>query len=436
MYISPASLPGTVAELRSGQLDLLKYVNEICDRIEVIEPHIQALIPEPDRRSRLLKEAEALQNMYPDSNKRPPLYGVLVGVKDIFRTKGFPTRAGAQLPPELFEGPEAECVKRLREAGALILGKTVTTEFAFFAPGPTRNPYNPEHTPGGSSSGSAAAVAAGFCPLALGTQTIGSVIRPAAFCGIVGFKPSYDRIPSEGLIYFSPSLDHVGLFTQDVEGMNLAASILCYDWEPAAPGEEIAKLPVLGVPEGSYLAQASEEGLKAFEAQLKMLVKGGYEIKRVPAFENIKEINLLHRRMAFAELAQIHEEWFARYEDLYRPQTKDAILTGKEVEEEELKRARAGRLALREELEALMAEHGIDLWLSPAAVGSAPQGISATGDPIMNLPWTYAGMPTITLPAGMSESNLPLGLQFTAPFMADERLLEWAKGVEMVLRRL
>ena len=436
MYISPVTLAGTAAELRSGRLDLLKYVNEICDYIEEVEPHIQALLPEPDRRGRLLKEAEALREKFPEYNQRPPLYGVLVGVKDIFRAKGFPTRAGSQLPPELFEGPEAECVKRLREAGALILGKTVTTEFAFFAPGPTRNPYNLEHTPGGSSSGSAAAVAAGFCPLALGTQTIGSVIRPAAFCGIVGFKPSYDRIPSAGLVYFSPSLDHVGLFTQDVEGMNLAASILCDDWTPAAPGEDTAKLPVLGVPEGPYLAQASEEGLKAFEAQLKMLDKAGYGIKRVPALENIKEINLKHRRMAFAELAQVHREWFARYEEFYRPQTKDAILTGQEVEEKELQRARTGRLALREELEASMAEHGIDLWVSPAAVGSAPRGISATGDPIMNLPWTYAGMPAITLPAGMSENGLPLGLQFTTFYMADELLLQWAQGLETALKTL
>ena len=150
-----------------------------------------------------------------------------VGVKDIFHAAGFETRAGSQLPPELLTGPEADAVGRLRAAGCLILGKTVTTEFAYYEPEPTRNPHNLAHTPGGSSSGSAAAVAAGLAPLALGTQTIGSVIRPAAFCGIVGFKPSYGRISPEGLIFFSPSLDHVGLFTQDVAGMSLAAAVLC-----------------------------------------------------------------------------------------------------------------------------------------------------------------------------------------------------------------
>jgi len=156
-----------------------------------------------------------------------------VGIKDIFHVDGFVTRAGTRVPPERFAGPEAASVALLREAGALIAGKTVTTEFAYFEPGPTRNPHNPAHTPGGSSSGSAAAVAAGLCQLALGTQTIGSVIRPAAFCGVVGFKPSFGRIPTSGLVYFSRTIDHVGLFTQDLDGMELAASVLCRDWQPS-----------------------------------------------------------------------------------------------------------------------------------------------------------------------------------------------------------
>src|SRR5262249_2824459 len=160
----------------------------------------------------------------------PSLYGVLIGVKDIFRATGFPTRAGSRLPPELLAGDEASCVTLLKSRGALILGKTVTAEFAYIDPGPTRNPYNLDHTPGGSSSGSAAAVAAGYCSLALGTQTIGSVIRPASYCGIVGFKPSYDRIPTDGVIHVSKALDHVGLLMQDVPGMALAASILCREW--------------------------------------------------------------------------------------------------------------------------------------------------------------------------------------------------------------
>jgi Asp-tRNA(Asn)/Glu-tRNA(Gln) amidotransferase A subunit family amidase len=199
-------------------------------------------LAEPDRRGRLHRAATALAVAYPEPAGRPSLYGALLAVKDIFHVDGFTTRAGATVPPELFAGPEAACVTRLRQAGALVVGKAVTTEFAYFEPGPTRNPHNLAHTPGGSSSGSAAAVAAGLAPLALGTQTIGSVIRPAAFCGIVGFKPSLGRVDPQGLVFFSRTLDQRGLFTQDVAGMALAAAVVCREWRDLpAPG----RLPVL-----------------------------------------------------------------------------------------------------------------------------------------------------------------------------------------------
>ena len=180
MFINSAPLALTVEKLRTGQMDLVAYVDEMCDRLEKLDSHIEAMLPEPDRRSRLRSEATALQARYPDPANRPPLYGALVAVKDIFHVSGFVTAAGSEVPPELFAGPEATCVQMLRDAGALILGKSVTTEFAYFEPGPTRNPHNLSHTPGGSSSGSAAAVAAGLCTLSLGTQTIGSVIRPGS----------------------------------------------------------------------------------------------------------------------------------------------------------------------------------------------------------------------------------------------------------------
>src|SRR5579863_5430615 len=232
MLIHTAPLAETAAMLRSGQLDLLAYIDEICNWIDVAEPELHALLPEKDRRQRLMREAKVLQERFPKPSQRPPLYGIPVGVKDVFRVDGFPTRAGSQLPAELFAGAEASCVRTLRNAGTIMLGKTISTEFAWIEPGPTRNPHHPGHTPGGSSSGSAAAVAAGYCPLALGTQTIGSTIRPAAFCGIVGFKPSYGRIPTDGLILFSESVDTIGLFTQDVAGMVVAASLLCNNWRP------------------------------------------------------------------------------------------------------------------------------------------------------------------------------------------------------------
>jgi Asp-tRNA(Asn)/Glu-tRNA(Gln) amidotransferase A subunit family amidase len=425
--INSAPLASTVKKLRDGQVDFIAYVDEICDRVARVDSHIEAMLPEAGRRGRLRAEATELQARYPDPVARPALYGALVAVKDIFHVSGFVTHAGSVVPPQLFSGPEATSVQKLRDAGALILGKSVTTEFAYFEPGPTRNPHNLSHTPGGSSSGSAAAVAAGLCPLSLGSQTIGSVIRPAAFCGIVGFKPTLYRIPTAGLVYFSHTIDQVGFFTQDMLGADLAASVLCHAWRSVSVPNA---LPVLGVPSGPYLEQAEPEGLKSFEQQLSKLEGIGCTIRSVPALSDIGEINQLHRRMIFAEFAREHAEIYTMHASLYRPRTAEVIEIGKKVGDRELVTARANCMTLRAELEATMAHAGIDLWVSPSAAGPAPQGIDSTGDPNMNLPWTHAGMPVITLPAGKSKNGLPLGLQFVGPFGVDEDLVAWCQVLE------
>ncbi len=436
--ILSAPLVATAEALRSGRLDLLTYIDEICDRIDTVEPHIHALVPETDRRGRLKTEAAALQARFPDPSSRPLLYGLPIGVKDTFRVDGFPTRVGSQLPPELFAGPEARCVTMLRAAGVLIVGKTITTEFAYFEPGPTRNPHNLNHTPGGSSSGSVAGVAAGFYPLALGTQVIGSTIRPAAYCGIVGFKPTYGRIPTDGLVKCADSVEHVGYFTQDISGCAFVAPLLCSNWHTNhTASSETSKtsktLPVLGIPKGPYLAQASAEALVAFEKQLTILEEAGYTIRHVQAFQDVEGINRRHMRMVFAEMAKGHSSWFAQYESLYRPRTAAALREGQTVGEEELTQARAGRALLRADLEALMAQARVDLWVCPATTEPAPEGLDSTGSPIMNLPWTYAGLPAITFPAGLASNKLPLGLQCVGAAMADEDVLAWTAPMAKLL---
>lgn len=429
--IRPHSLASTAEALRSGRMDLMEYVDLMCSRVAEVDPRVEAMLAEPERRDRLRSEAAALLEKFPDPDNRPPLFGLLVAVKDIFHVDGFVTRAGTAVPPELFAGPEAEIVRQLRDAGALILGKSVTTEFAYFEPGPTRNPHNPAHTPGGSSSGSAAAVAAGYCALALGTQTIGSVTRPAAFCGIVGFKPTLDRLATAGVLYFSRTIDHVGLFTQDVEGMALAASVLCRDWQA-----EFVRgvMPTLGIPIGPYLEQTDPPAMAAFEFQVQQLAEMGCFIKRIPLLDDIADLNHLHRRMVFAEFAREHADIYAGHADLYRPRTVEIIEIGQTVDEEELSAARANGPRLRAEIESVMADAGIDMWVCPAACGEAPAGIHATGDPNMSLPWTHTGMPVVNLPAGYSENRLPLSLQFIAPFGADEPLLSWAQALQTTLR--
>src|SRR5688572_26712666 len=280
-----------VEELRSGALTLPEFLAQVEARFVQHEPSILAFIPEEERFTRLYDEAEALVLGYPDLINRPLLFGALAGVKDIFHAEGFTTQAGSRLPSEELKGKEAESVTRLRNAGALFFGKTVTTEFAYFSPGPTRNPHNPEHTPGGSSSGSAVAVAAGFCHITLGTQTIGSIIRPASFCGVVGVKPTYDRISREGVIPLSPSLDHVGFFVPDVESAIDAARVLLSDWdEPIEP----LKKPRLGIPEGPYMQNVSQESLAHFENVYKLLEGAGYELQHIQVMPDYAEIRLRH----------------------------------------------------------------------------------------------------------------------------------------------
>lgn len=427
MKLHAMPLAETTAALRRGARDLHAHIDAACDQIDAVEPEVQALLPEAARRARLHRDADALLARFPRPDHRPPLFGALAGVKDILHVDGFVTRAGASMPPEEFAGEEAAAVGRLREAGALILGKTVTTEFAYFEPGPTRNPHNLTHTPGGSSSGSAAAVAAGLCDLALGTQTIGSVIRPAAFCGVVGFKPTLGRIPTEGLVYFSRTSDHIGLFTQDIAGLRLAAASLCSDYLDITITD--ADIPVLGVPDGPFLRQAEPAALASFNQQLERLAAAGYTIWHVPALLEIAELNQLHRRLVFGDFAREHARLYAKYKDLYRPRTAEIIEAGRKVSDSELAELRQMALVLRDSLEKQMDQAGIDLWICPSALGPAPAGLHATGDPNMNLPWTHVGMPAVTLPAGHAANGLPLGIQLVAPTLEDEALLAWAELV-------
>ena len=430
--IAETPLAETAAALRSGALDLFEYLDALFARQEQVEPQVQAFVPEPDRRGRVMAEARALLERYPQPGQRPPLFGIPIGVKDIFHAAGLPTRAGSNLPPDELTGPEAAVVSGFKQAGTLVMGKTVTTEFAYFEPGPTRNPHNLEHTPGGSSSGSAAAVAAGLVPLAIGTQTIGSVIRPAAFCGIVGYKPSYNRIDPEGLLFFSRSADHVGLFTQDVAGMRLAASVVCNGWDKST---EVVRKPVLAIPTGPYLEQASDEALTAFAAQAEALRAAGYEVKEIPLFNNIADINRIHRQLIAAEFAQEHARWYEQFKDLYRPRTAALIEEGMAVDPEAVEDARDLQRLLREEILHIMDVNDVDLWIAPAAPGPAPEGLNSTGDPVMNLPWTFLGLPAVTVPAGKAANGLPLGLQMVGPWMMDEEMLAWAEDVQALFRK-
>ncbi len=428
--VQPISLSSQVAATRSGALSLQDLISQTLERLDEVNPLVRAMLPDPRQRERLSSEAAALIERWPSPDDRPPLFGAMVAVKDIFNVDRMPTRAGSAVPPESFSGREADVVALLKEAGALVLGKAVTTEFAYFASGATANPHNREHTPGGSSSGSAAAVAAGIAPLALGSQTVGSVIRPASFCGVVGFKPSYDRIPTSGTLYFSPSVDTIGYFVDSVADATLVASALLLGWRDGEDSDAAA--PRVGIPTGAYLDQAGAEMRAALDNAVGRLRDAGIAVEEAMTLHDIADINKRHSNLTVYEFAETHRERYAKYGSMFRPQSAQFYETGLAVSSADAVAGRTSRIALRQRLHERMDRAGIDVWLAPSAVGAAPHGLGATGDPAMNLPWTHAGMPVINLPFG-DVDGLPLGLSLVGRFGHDEALLGQAAIVESTL---
>ena len=274
---------------RTGRQELVTQIALLCDLIEAEEPRLHAIVEGTYDRDRIEADVERLLKLFPDTASRPPLFGLPIGVKDIIRVTGLSTKCGAGLPESLFAGQEASCVTRLKEAGAIVIAKTVTTEFAAFQPGPTGNPHDLSHTPGGSSSGSAAGVAKGFFPFAFGTQTIASIARPAAFCGVVGFKPSFGRIATDGVIEYSQSMDHVGWLCADTSALSQLASVLIPDWKPHLEAQETSTVAI-GIPEGPYLAQASGNELQRFADVAADLQAQGLAVKACPALSNIEQM--------------------------------------------------------------------------------------------------------------------------------------------------
>ena len=423
-HVSPISLVHAVSELRGGRVDPHVHVDASCDRVEQVDPVIHALVGEAGRRERLHADADGLLRAFPEPDARPPLFGALVGVKDVMRVDGLPTGGGSDLPAEELDGAESAVVAALRAAGALVLGKTRTAEFAYAAPGPTRNPHDLARTPGGSSHGSAAGVAAGLCPLALGTQTIASVMRPAAYCGVVGYVPTHGRIPADGLLFVSRTLDRVGLFAADVAGATLAASVLVTRWRMAGGGGP----PLLGVAEGPFLDHVEPAARALFERQVQQLAGAGYQVRHVRLFEDAETVTASLRRLVNGELAREHGKLFERYRDRYRPQTAAGIKAGLALEERELLAERRAALERRRQVEEQRWSAGVDLWLSPAACGPAPLGITSSGAPWLSVPWSYVGLPAVALPAG-TVGGLPVALQLVAGWKADEQLLSWSAGI-------
>ncbi len=419
-----------------GQNSPLLWSRDCSDRCQPVwKGRLQAYIEEQEPDLSVLASPKLDLKIEASETREGPLAPLLVGVKDIIRVDGFDIRAGSLLPSHLWQGTEAELVTRIRKLGGMPIAKTATTEFAYFEPGPTRNPWHQAYTPGGSSSGSAAGVAAGYFDIAIGTQTVGSVIRPAAFCGVCGFKPSLGRIPLPGVIIFSHSVDHLGFFTRDWDTM-----LQFCEHVMSLPVELVGGKPDLrfGIVSGEYMDQADADMKDQIRAFGRRLEEAGWNLSTVDLpTDNIYELNQRHQDLIAYEFGQAHVEWFDKYHYLYRPKTAALIEKGKEITQSRYRECRESCQTWRKTVTNYLSDADIDLLISPAAVGTAPFGLTYTGDPVLNLPWTHAGLPVTSIPLGLikneNEDWLPIGAQLTAGFGGDALLL---KASQLIAQRL
>src|SRR5438093_6466771 len=347
---------------------------------------------------------------------RGPLHGVPIGVKDIFDVAGMPTTGGAKAFAHTRPAVDSAAVARLRAAGAIILGKTVTTEFAYRDPAPTRNPWNIAHTPGGSSAGSAAALAARMVPLALGSQTVGSVLRPAAYCGVVGFKGTHGLVPVGGVIPLAWSLDHVGVLARSVTDATLAMSVLA-DREldaSAAGAPRLAFAPEL-------LARASREVVAHIEGVADTFARAGATVSKIELPPSFQELAAAGLTVLEAEAAAYHERWFVKHADDYGSEMRSLVEAGLRLSATAYVSANRAHRAFRGDVMSLLAAH--DALLCPTAPAPAPAGLGSTGDGSLCAPWSNAGVPAITLPSGIASSRLPHAIQLVQAARGSARLL-------------
>jgi Asp-tRNA(Asn)/Glu-tRNA(Gln) amidotransferase A subunit family amidase len=357
-----------------------------------------------------------------------------VGVKDLYRVDGLPTRAGSQLPAWVFDGDESMIVTTLKRAGAVVLGKTAMDEFAYCEPPPTKNPHDPRRTPGGSGGGSAAAVAAGICRLAVGSQTLQSIVVPAAYCGVVGYTSTFGRPGFDG-VPLAPSIDTVGLLARSVADLRMGASAVIPDWhEPVSSSR-----PVVGVPGPWRTQPRAVEAWGALEVHLDVLRGRGVELRPTSVpwtdHEGLRDWGRRVGDLLHAEMAIAHAPWFDRFAHLYRPRTAEAVRGGQAITAERLRECRAAGPTLAGLLQEGATRSGIDCWICPSAAGVAPIGYEDTGDGSMTGLWSYAGFPAVSIPVFDGPEGMPLGIQLVAPPGRHELLLEWAAEVESAFVR-
>jgi Asp-tRNA(Asn)/Glu-tRNA(Gln) amidotransferase A subunit family amidase len=430
--LSAAAVARLLADGRMGAEELTRAYLE---QIEARDPQVEAwAFLDPDH---ALRQARAADDWRKRGRPLGPLHGIPVGVKDIIDTAGMPTENGTVLHAGRRPRRDATVVSLLKAAGAIVLGKTVTTELAVYAPSKTRNPHDPERTPGGSSSGSAAAVAAGMVPLAIGTQTNGSVIRPASFCGVYGYKPSHGLISRFGVLAQSRPLDTVGVLAADFADLAFFAEPLMAfdahdpDLRPHARPDLIRISreappvpPQLAFVRSPVWDQAAEDTKAGFAELVEQLGERVEEVALPGSFDEAIEV---HRTIMEADLAKSFAPEYERGRDRLSERLRDMIERGRRVLAVDYNRALERVPAYNARLAELFQRY--DAILTPAAPGEAPKGLASTGSPVFCTIWTLCGTPALTLPLLTGADGLPIGVQLVGEKGDDARLLRTARWV-------
>jgi aspartyl-tRNA(Asn)/glutamyl-tRNA(Gln) amidotransferase subunit A len=406
-----------------------------------LEPSIKAWTTLDEEKA--LAAARQAEEEINRDGMRSPLHGVPMGIKDIFYTSGVKTTMGSPLYADFVPRYDATSVARLKRAGAVIMGKTVTTQFASLEPAETRNPWDIEHTPGGSSSGSGAAVAARMCPVALGTQTGGSVLRPAAYNGVVGLKPTHGLISSFGVFPVSWSLDTIGVLARSVEDTALALQQLVgYDpfdsesidvsvpdyWESL---HKWRNPPRIGLVRELFLERASSEVFRAVEKVTEKLALAGADVEAVPLPGSFHEALEGQTLFQGVESAVVHRATYPEQKEMYGQKVREQLDGGLNASATDY--AAAKRLQPKFAGEVAASLSPFDVLLVPATDVPAPHGLDSTGDPLFQRAWTYAGVPTIALPVALSSRGLPIAIQLVGRRVDEARLLAVARWCEDVL---
>ncbi|MGF1577894.1 MAG: amidase [Gemmataceae bacterium] len=418
------TITDTAPKIRSGQLSPLQLLEQCFDAIDKYEAMVNAWVLVDRERARA--DAERLSSELQQGFWRGPLHGIPIAIKDIIDVFDWPTASGSKLWANSIARQDADVVRRLREAGAVIMGKTVTTQFASFDPPPTRNPWNLERTPGGSSSGSAAAVACGMCVAAMGSQTGGSITRPASFCGVAGLKPSYGLVSLDGILPLAPSMDHPGPMANCVEDLAILLSVLA-----STPGYvDTAPIPKLCVVGGIFEDMAEPVMRDLMTDVVAKLTHAGANITRVSLPSAFSEVLSRHRTVMAVEAAVYHEERLRRHPEDYEPNIRALIEEGINTSAPDYARSLELQQRLRDEMFTCFA--GKTFLLMPATLGPAPDK-ATTGDPAFNSPWSFTGLPSVSIPTGWSSDGMPLAVQIVGADFRDDELLDTAAWCEKVI---